>query len=257
MATEVIEMEPVILAWAQEMFKHTKTKEMGKIPKDALMYTVNWKNVRVHYSKPEYNDVNKAPTPKSQILFKTTFVNNTKLEQEYSFKTQRTTQSCCEVSIEKGVSTGVEFGLKLATPCEIFEANAGFHREITVTNSETETIEHEMSWEVDSQIKVPARHKTEAHLVVNEDNQSSKFTVHCRMKGMVTVVVTNMQDNNSFLKSLDGSLAEIFRREIECGLRGVKVDGSVVSFDTVGKCSFRYAVEQHVKLHQEEIPDDE
>ena len=246
----VIELQPIVHAWAQEMFKNIRTRDMSKIPEKALAYDVNWNHVHVQWSKPEYDDF-RAQMPKSQVLFKTTFANDTELEQEYSFKTQRTTKSSCEVSIEKGVSTGVELGLKLATPFNVVEANAGFHREITVSKSETETIEHEMSWEVDSQIKVPARHKTEAHLVVNEDNQSSKFTVKGQMKGIVIVTVTNRQADNAFLTSLEGDWAEIFRNEMKHqALEGVVVKDKTVHFNTVGKCSFRYAVEQHVKLYQ-------
>ena len=34
------------------------------------------------------------------------------------------------------------------------EANAGFKKEMTLTNSEGETVEEEMTWGVDSQIEV-------------------------------------------------------------------------------------------------------
>ena len=65
-----------------------------------------------------------------QVLFRTFFSNHTDQEQEYSFKTERTTQSSCEIEIEKGVTYGEEMNVSLKTPCEVFEASAGFSREL-------------------------------------------------------------------------------------------------------------------------------
>jgi len=61
------------------------------------------------------------------------------------------------VNIDKAVTTGVEMSVKLTTPCQIMEANAGFRREMTLTNSESETIDEEMSWGVDSQVEVEGK----------------------------------------------------------------------------------------------------
>ena len=44
--------------------------------------------------------------------------------------------------------------VKLTTPCSILEANAGFHRELSLTEMDEQTIEEELTWEVDSQIVV-------------------------------------------------------------------------------------------------------
>ena len=44
--------------------------------------------------------------------------------------------------------------VKLTTPCSILEANAGFSREMSLTNTRGETIEEELTWSVDSEIEV-------------------------------------------------------------------------------------------------------
>ena len=44
--------------------------------------------------------------------------------------------------------------VKLTTPGSILEANAGFHRELSLTEIEGQTIEEELTWAVDSQIEV-------------------------------------------------------------------------------------------------------
>ena len=44
--------------------------------------------------------------------------------------------------------------VKLTTPCSILEANAGFSREMSLTNTRGETIDEELKWSVDSEIEV-------------------------------------------------------------------------------------------------------
>ena len=250
---EIPDVEAIVKRWALEMFEYTKSKEQAKIPKDSLIYSVDWKNVKFKHHTPEYTDAEKPPAPKAQVLFKTFFSNDTDQEQEYSFKTERVTRSCCEVFIEKGVTIGQEMSINLKTPCEVFEANAGFHREVTLTNSSGEVIENELTWEVDSQIKVPPRTKTIAELVVSEDQYSGKFQVVSELSGRINVSITNIRDNNAFVKSIQGELAEIIKKEIERGSKVFTVEKKVVAFETKGVCNFSFAIEQHVKLSQEAI----
>lgn len=250
MATDIVDLEEIVKDWALKMFDVTKTKEQGRIPKDNLEFTVNWKGVRSVHSEADFADAVHAPSPKAQVLFKTFFTNNTNMEQEYSFKTERTTRSTCDVAVEKGVTIGQEMSIKLMTPCEVFEANAGFKREVAVTKAEGESFEEELVWEVDSQIKVPSMHKTTAELVIKEEQFNSKFTVESKLWGKIHVCITDLRDNNSFVKSIEGNLADIVSNN---GAKGVKVAHNCVCFKTKGNCSFRYAVEQHVQLDQEAL----
>ena len=188
-----------------------------------------------------------------QVLFKTYFSNETDREQEYSFKTERVTRSQCEVTVEQSFTMGMEMSVKLATPCEVFEANAGFHRELSLTNMHGQTFEEEMTWAVDNVIKVPPKHKTTAQLVISEDCFSSKFSVKTHLSGPVVVTFTNLKDNNSFVTSKSTTIADIIKRETENGLKGFTVSNNVVTFETKGVCSFQYAIEQHVKLQQESL----
>ena len=41
-----------------------------------------------------------------------------------------------QVYVDRAVTVGCEMNLSLKTPCEVFEANAGFKREVTVNNSQ-------------------------------------------------------------------------------------------------------------------------
>ena len=118
-------------------------------------------------------------------------------------------------------------------------------------NCTTETIEEEMIWAVDSQIKVQPHSKTTAELVISEDQHSSNFKVDSKVSGRVVVTVTNQNDNNSIVKVIENPIGAIVSASDLRG--GIAVEKNVVKFSTVGKCSFRYAVEQHVKLHEEAL----
>jgi len=41
-----------------------------------------------------------------------------------------------QVYVDRAVTVGCEMNLSLKTPCEVFQANAGFKREVTVNNSQ-------------------------------------------------------------------------------------------------------------------------
>jgi hypothetical protein len=91
------------------------------------------------------------------------------------------------------LSKGIEMNIKLTTPCQVLEANAGFHREMSLVNSESETIEQELSWGVDSQIEVKGRHVGEAKLIILEEEYCGNFTIktHIRYLGSVLVLFIN------------------------------------------------------------------
>lgn len=257
-AVDVIDLEELVKRWAVQMFDYTKNKEQARIPKEHLVFNVDWRRVRFVHHEPQFVDQIKPPTPKSQVLFRTHFTNSTELSQEYTFRTERTTSSTCEVYVDRAVTVGCEMNLSLKTPCEVFEANAGFKREVTVSKSQGEVLEQTMTWGVDSLIKVPPKFRTTAELVVFEDSFQGNFSVRSDVSGKVLVSVTNSRDNNSFVKSIDGDVLEIVRREVENnGLKGFGFDAGVVSYVTRGRCSFRYGIEQHVQLSQEKLADND
>jgi hypothetical protein len=74
--------------------------------------------------------------------------------------------------------------VKLTTPCQVLEANAGFHREMSLTRGEAETIEEEMTWSVDSQIEVPEKHIGEAKLVILEEEYQGRFTIKTHIRSV-------------------------------------------------------------------------
>ncbi|XP_013394012.1 uncharacterized protein LOC106161564 [Lingula anatina] len=253
MPTEVVDIEDIMKAYAKDVFDRTKDKEQKRIPDEALEYTINWKRVKFIHAEPVYGNETRPKHPQAQVLFKTFFTNNTDREQDYSFQTQRVTRSSCNVEIERGVMMGQEMGVQLQTPCEVFQANAGFKREITLNRLEGEIAEEELSWGVDSQIRVAPKSQTLAELIVSETEYGGHFTIQSRFEGNVMISITNTRENNCLVKTVEGNVVNIFKREIENGLKGFRVEKNSVCFETKGRCHFRYGIEQHVKLSQQPL----
>ena len=80
---------------------------------------------------------------------------------------------------------------------QVFEANAGYKREFTLTNTDGEVFEEELSWGVESQIHVQPQHVATATLMVDERRQTGSFVVETRMRGTVYVSFTSPRDNNA------------------------------------------------------------
>ena len=163
--------------------------------------------------------------------------------------------------VETGYTKGFDLGVKLMTPCEVFEANAGFHREFSLTNVDGESFEEELTWGVESLIKVKPEHVAEARLVVNEKKQSGSFEIETRIRGMVYVTFTNIKDNNSFVKATGHDIGEIVKEYLEKEKKKGRSMENIVQVDetntvivkTRGSCKFRYGVKQDVKVDQKPI----
>ncbi|VDM12833.1 unnamed protein product [Wuchereria bancrofti] len=220
-----------------------------------LQFNINWSHLFNEYLEPRYTvsgiDTRFVHQSKSeQVLFKSTFTNSTERSQEYTFKTERCTRSTATISIEKGVCRGMEMELKLKTPCEIVEANAGFHNELSIVSIGENTVEEELRWGVDSTIKVPPLCETVAELVILEDNQTRNFAVDSRISGRVIVTVTNLKENNSLITIIEGKVADIIRGIANYSALGFTIKDDIVTYTTKGICKFKYGVEQIVKLKE-------
>lgn len=200
-----------------------------------------------------------AATPHAGILFHTKFTNNTKAEQEYTMRTEKTTKSTCMTEVENGFTRGIDLSVNLKTPCEILEMNAGYHREVSLTNTEGQEFEEELRWEVESLIKVKAEHVAEAKLVVTEDKKRGDFKVVTRIRGDVYVTFNDIRDNNSFLKSTGHEVAQIVEEYIKQERRKgesmdfVEVQDNVVHITTQGSCQFRFGIRQEVLVDQKPL----
>ena len=256
-----IDIQGIVEDWAWDYFRRKTSGERKLkklLEKEYISMEIDWKRVKFEHGPPEYKPAPRkagSGTPINNVLFETTFVNKTKKTQNYSFRTERVTKSSCEVQIEEGYTQGYEMSVTLKTPCEIFEANAGYSREMNLTKTEGQVIEEELTWEVDNQLQVEGRHRAEAKLVILEEEYAGGFEILTKIKGRVRAVFTNIKDNNSFVKAVEGDIDEIVRQARDQGrIKGntMTVEGSTrtVLCRTKGSCKFKYGMKQNVEVDQ-------
>lgn len=256
-------LEVAIKNWARKHFENNAScKERSLLKNEAIAMDIDWKRVRFDDDPPVYTP--QPPLPgtgisTNHVLFNTTFTNRTDHEQNFSFKTERTTRSSCTVEVEQGCVTGAEMSVKLTTPCEFLEINAGFKREMALVNTDSQTTEEELTWGVDSQVRVKAGHTAEAKLVILEEEYKGAFEVTTRISGVVRVVMRNIKKNNSFMRATEGSVYRIVSEAIEKGLYAptdaLSLDrgSNTIVVATKGQCKFRYGLKQTVEVDQKSI----
>ena len=273
-----IDIEQIVKDWAWREYDRTATRKQRRLREKEKKNSSRYLNVTLDWSEVKFVDTTDWPQlaedkaddndnqstmqaaaaggTHANILFQTKFTNNTMDGQGYTLKTEKTTRSSCSTEVETSYTRGIEMSLNLKTPGEIFEANAGYTRELTLTNNSGETIEEELTWGVESLIKVKAEHIAEAQLVVNEKKYNGDFVVITKIKGYVFVNFTNIKDNNSLVKATGHDLAEIVKEYIQMQRRigepldYVEVQDDTVAIRTKGHCQFRFGIKQEVVVNQ-------
>lgn len=244
------------------MWEKTKTKQTAKCDFEDLEILVNWNKVELVQDDAKFEQTSQiSKKPQQQTLFKTYFTNKTNQEQEYSFKTERTTRQSCGFSFIKGFSREKEGGINFKIPQEIVEIGGGIRSEHSVECGKDQTKEENITWGVDSNIKVKPKSRTCASLIINELELTKNFTVETRLRGRLTVVLNNRKDNQ-FIKLFSHDIVEIIRQAMEkhwlppnssifeiVEINGTKFARTVVK----GICKFRLGVEQFVELNEENL----
>jgi len=79
--------------------------------------------------------------------------------------------------------------------------------------------------------------------------------------GRVRVVFTNLKDNNSFVKAIEGQIVEIVKQAVSKGRlqpsEALSVDGASNSLLSIarGVCCFKYGYKQMIDVDQKPIND--
>lgn len=259
----VVDLDLIVEKWISHMWERTRTKNI-KYELDDLQIVVNWKRVEIEQNEAKFenNMSPKAKIPSNQTLFRTHFTNRTDQEQEYSFKTERVTRQAVGFSFVKGFSREKEGAISFKLPSDIVEIGGGIKSEQSVECGKDQTNEQEVTWGVDSIIKVKPHSKTTASLVISEIELNRNFYVETKLKGRLTVSLNN-RENNQFVKSFSGDIVDIIKKAMEnywlpaasshvfelFEANGEKFARSILR----GKCKFRLGVEQHVTLTEENI----
>ncbi|XP_012938383.1 uncharacterized protein LOC106011851 [Aplysia californica] len=251
MAPKVVDLDDVLTAWAWTAFLRTRSKDHNKLTFDDVKFEVVWDRVKFLAGKPEYSDQQKLEKPNSQVVFKSVYENKTDHFQEHTFQTERSTVSSCSTVVSKGYTKGIRLELKLGLPDDVMAATAGFGRDVSMETTDECTHEETITWTINSSIKVPPHHRTVAELVVKEQEYTASFKMSTRIRGHVVVVLTNLRDNNSFLKAIEGDFCDVMSSPTaEQYSKNFTVNGKTVTWDVSGTCEFRFGIEQHVQLSE-------
>lgn len=112
--TDAIDLNSIVSRWALDMFTITAVdKRQKKLKQDEIELKFNWDGVASWSEEPVFEETKCLPHHKSNALFTTTFKNDTNIEQEYNFHTERSTRSSAEIEVSKGLTSTVEVGVKL------------------------------------------------------------------------------------------------------------------------------------------------
>uniref|UniRef100_A0A914V9C7 Vitellogenin n=1 Tax=Plectus sambesii TaxID=2011161 RepID=A0A914V9C7_9BILA len=216
------------------------------------------KRLRIVNEDPEYNHL--QPTgAKPYTLFKSVYTNNTDRPQEYSFKTERTTESLCLVCKEQGYSIGQEAELSLKTPCEILEMKAGFKYEMNFNQINENSISELLTWGVDSNVVVPPHFQTVASIMIEELNYQGSYVLVSRIAGPVSINIRRRKDGN-LVQAVTTNIVEVFKELFETGhvTKDVKamvtVEPNAVKLVSKGTCSFQFAMKQKIDLTEAAMP---
>ncbi|CAF1676442.1 unnamed protein product, partial [Didymodactylos carnosus] len=80
--------DEIVERWVWKMWEMSKRREDSKYRREELDIEINWKRVNFWQSETIFNRSQQLRMPKSQILFKTHFTNNTDREQDYSLRAE-------------------------------------------------------------------------------------------------------------------------------------------------------------------------
>jgi hypothetical protein len=146
--------------YAYRFFKENEKEYHRKIGRSLgwkeLAKEIDWTNFKIRNSPIQYQDINNTGQPKSHVLFRSTFENDTDHDQDYQLRTERRTTSTLSFELFEGVITevGIDLSFEIPIPHCVINAGAGFRREYAMENTTTKSVEEEMSWSVESNIKV-------------------------------------------------------------------------------------------------------
>ncbi|EYC45256.1 hypothetical protein Y032_0434g1399 [Ancylostoma ceylanicum] len=218
----------------------------------------NKKNLSWINEEPQYTEF--VPVgAKPYTLFKSIYTNNTNRPQEYSFKTERTTESLCSIAREQGYTMGAEAELTLKTPCEIAELKAGFKHEMHF-NTLNENCQTEiLTWGVDSNVQVPPHYCTEASIVIEEMNYKGAYSVVTKLSGTVVISIRRRKDG-ALVLPIRVNIVEVFLSHLEsphCRKEVKQVvtieQRKVVRLLSKGTCHFQFAMKQRIDLKEDPI----
>ncbi|KAI3381756.1 hypothetical protein SNEBB_001891 [Seison nebaliae] len=214
--SHVLDIHDIVMNYAKAWYKATERGRNRYNWKD-LQCDIDWSKFIIQSEDATYERTNMNLGPKTHMLFKSKYVNDTELEQEYQVKAERKTVSTCSLTVLEGFLMESEFSMEIALPGDIVELGAGFKTEYSLENERHKSIEEEMTWNVESTVRVPAMTETTAQLVVKEDEYKGKFSFNTYFSGSIRIVIS--KDSEEIVYYQFNDLNDIFRTNHEANVK--------------------------------------
>lgn len=201
-------------------------------------------------------------------LFRTEFHNSSENEQSFTLKAERKTTSRCDISIQRGFRLGSNVDVRFTIPStpnllsatnpealDTCRITGGLSGELQVSKTTGQTIEENLSWGVDNQVKVAKRSRTVASLLIREEDMMADFIITSTITALNSVIPVYIKDKKSkrILEILEIPAQNL--SDILGDSHGFeRVDENVVKCQTKGTMRAIYGAEQLIKV--ESFPDD-
>jgi hypothetical protein len=244
MSVDIIDLEEVVETWAWNSY--TKTSLSKALKLEDIRMDINWSAVSFVPEKPKYSTVGNVQ-PKSHVIFKSVFRNDSDIEQSHSLKTERQTTATCTSSLTKGCTKGFNVGLTLAAPGGVAEASVGFERGFSIENAIETSDQKTLTWATEGSLTVKPKSTLTAELQITEKQCTYTFSSKVAINGRVTVSIYNKKENNNFIMSVMGDIKEIL--VVENKISNIKPNDKTAYIALDGKCEFRYGIEQQLRCY--------
>ncbi|XP_046338828.2 uncharacterized protein LOC124120123 [Haliotis rufescens] len=250
MASSVTDLDELLKQWAWKMY--TRTKNTVSI--DNAQLDVVWNKVRFQSAQANFSKQHASNVPQSQIVFSSTFDNETTQYQQHNFQTQRSTIATVTTAMSKGFTRGVNAGIKLPVPPEVLSSTAGFGNEVTIECEDEYSVQKSLSWAVNTTVNAPKEMRTVAELEILENEFKCNFKMNVSFRGTVRVNITELPSEKVLIFQND--IAQILGDSGSLLPDCVEITPKKVVWPVIGKVQFRYGVSQKVRVYQEDLEDE-
>jgi hypothetical protein len=250
---KILDLDELVLDYARGVYEDREQHDLEKKFKTNLKWEkldirIDRSKLSIQHDEPLHAKDQSTGTyePRNSVLFKSKYNNTTDNDMSYSISTTRHTRTTVSCTITKGFCFGVEFEFKIAPP--FLELSVAASSELSFEKSVETTKEQEISWTIDTAIRVPKKTSTIVELVVKEDEYRGTFSTKTYFSGKIYVDIR--KDNTFLARVIISDLRKIFTKD-----RGFQCDlmERSVYYETNGICNCRFGIEQEVVISEEPL----
>ncbi len=257
----IVSLDTIVATWILYKFE-TCGAEAARLKFEDLDIYIDWSRVEFFQGQVEYKDREaKKPEATNHTLFRTHFSNNTQRGQEYTFRSVQMTEQIIDVSFSKAFKCSAQPPLKLKTPQDVIESGGSISKEFCFKCGKNETKAEEVTWSVDSNVRVKNLHRTEATINLVEREFDKVFSFETRVSGTLGVTFYSKLKRKPFHHIVTASIADVVKKVLDEGWMpagsptfeiGSEENGVPSAIMIIrGALKFHLGVEQNVLLDEQ------